>query len=233
MKTKLCTMFVMAGALWHSAAEAHIEVASGPATANGTSEVTFSVGHGCAGADTNRVTIDIPAGVTSVRPMRSDFGALSVSKDMAGTITSVTWQKALPDALDADIAFYKLTIRLKAPDKPFTTLYFAAHQTCRAADGTFSTSEWVGTPGTQQPDGGSVEPAPALSLVPARLAGWNKYTVPVSIPDLSKYFKDAQIVWKGTAAYSANPNTTALIANTAGATSLISLSAGDEVWVKY
>ena len=96
-----------------------------------------------------------------------------------------------------------------------------------------STTDWVGTPATQQPDGGSVEPAPALNLMPGRLAGWNKYTVPVGMTDLSVFFSDAQIVWKGTAAYSANPNTAALISGTVGASLLTSVGAGDEVWVKY
>jgi hypothetical protein len=76
-------------------------------------------------------------------------------------------------------------------------------------------------------------PAAAVALVPARSPGWNKITVPSAISDLSTAFKDAQIVWKGNAAYSANPNTAAQIATTSGVTALSSLAAGDEVWVKY
>lgn len=238
MKRPIGTLLVAAGlgtagVFWSARAEAHIEVGSGPAVANGTNEVSFNVGHGCAGADTYRVTIDIPAGVTAVRPMRSDFGKVTVDKDLAGTITAVSWQKPLSEALDADVAFYKLVIRLRTPNQPFTTLYFAAHQTCRAADGTLTTVDWVGLPTTPMPDGGTVEPAAALSLVPARLPGWNKYTVASAISNLSGFFKDAQIVWKGTAAYSANANTAALISSTQGATALTALNAGDEVWVKY
>jgi hypothetical protein len=226
-------MILAAGVAWTTKAEAHIDIASGPASANATNEVTFSVGHGCAGADTYRVVIDIPAGVTSVRPMRSDFGTPTIQKDLAGTITSVTWQKPLTEALDADIAFYKLIIRLKTPNQPFTTLYFASHQTCRAMDGTLTTVDWVGLPTTPMPDGGTIEPAAPLNLVPARLPGWNKYTVPSALANLSVFFKDALIVWKGAAAYSANPNTAAVIANTPGVTALTAISAGDEVWVKY
>lgn len=65
------------------------------------------------------------------------------------------------------------------------------------------------------------------------MPGWNKFTVPAQMSDLSVFFKDAQIVWKGSAAYSANPNIAAQIAGTSGVTALTSLNVGDEVWVKY
>lgn len=233
LKSTAIMSLILLGVCMGRRAEAHVDLASGPATANATNEVTFSVGHGCSGADTYRVTIEIPMGVTSVRPMRSDFALPVVEKDMAGAIKAVTWQKPVGDALDADIAFYKLTIRMKTPDQPWKTLYFPVHQTCRAANGAMSTVDWVGLPTTPVPDGGTVEPAPALTLLPARLPGWNKFTIAASVADLSEFFKDAQIVWRGTAAFSQNPTTAALIKGTAGVTALTSLSSGDEVWVKY
>jgi uncharacterized protein YcnI len=221
------------GFLVSLAAQAHIEVASGPATSNATNEVVFGVGHGCSGNDTYKVVIDIPAGVTGVRPMRSDFAIPTVQQDQAGNVTSVSWQKPDTDALASDILFYKLTIRFKTPDQPLSTVYFVAHQTCRAANGDLSVVEWHDTP-TTPPDQQTGEPAAALKLVPARMPGWNKYTVPAAMSDLSVFFKDALIVWKGTAsAYSGNPNIASLITSTAGVTPLTSLNAGDEVWVKY
>lgn len=217
-----------------ASADAHVAAASGPWFANATQELVFTIGHGCSGADTYRLKVDIPAGVTAVRPMTSDFGKASVTKDSAGAVTSVTWQKADADALDEDIAYYRLTLKVKTPDKPFTTLYFAAHQTCRAKDGTLTTVDWVGLPGDPVPDGGkAAEPAAAFPLLPARAPGWNQYTVPVAVTDLATYFKDAAIVWKGAQAFSANPSTQTQIKSTAGVTTLTSLAAGDVVWVKY
>jgi len=214
-------------------AQAHVSIASGPGFANTTQEVIFSVGHGCAGADTYRVRVEIPASVTSVRPMRSDFGKVSLERDAAGVTTAVVWQKADADALDEDIAFYKLVLRLKVPNAPFTTVYLPTHQTCRAADGTLAVSDWVGLPTDTAVDGGASEPAPALLVVPAHVPGWNKVTVPVAVSDLAAYFADALIVWKGAAAFSANPTTKELIAATPGVTALASLAAADEIWVKY
>jgi len=214
-------------------AQAHIAVASGVGVANTTQEIVFGVGHGCAGADTYQVKIDIPAGVTSVRPVPSDFGAVSVQKDAAGTITAVVWKKADSDVLPADIAYYKLTLRAKLPNAPFSTVYFPAHQSCRAADQSMTTVDWVALPTDPVVDGGEAEPAPALTLVPARQPGWNKVTVPIALSNLSNAFADATIVWRGTAAYSPNPTTTELIAATPGVTPLSSLAPNDVIWVKY
>jgi len=213
-------------------AVAHVTVASGPGFANATQEITFGVGHGCAGADTYSVRVDIPPGVTSVRPESSDFGKATVTKDAAGVITAVTWQKDDKDALDSDTNYYKLTVRVKVPDEPFTTLLFPAHQTCRAANGTLTVVDWVGA-SEPLPDAGGPEPAPALVIMPARTSGWNKVKVPVALADLTSFFGDAIIVWKGNAAFSTNPNTTDMIKSTADVTALTTLQANDEVWVKY
>jgi periplasmic copper chaperone A len=214
-------------------ARAHVSVTSGPGFANATQEVTFGVAHGCAGADTSQVRIEIPASVTSARPMRSDFGKLTVEKDAAGLITAAVWTKADADVLDADFAYYKLVIRLKVPNQPFTTVFFPAHQTCRAADGTVTTTEWVALPTDPTVDGSAGEPAPALVVVPARRSGWNKFTVANAVSELGTFFDDALIVWKGAAAFSANPATSELIKGTAGVTWLPALAANDEIWVRY
>lgn len=210
-------------------ADAHVSIASGPATANTSQEVAFGVGHGCEGNDTYSVKIDIPAGVTSLRAVPSDFGRVSVEKDAANNVTSVTWQRTPEELYSGDNNYYKLVLRFKVPDKPFTVLHFPTHQNCRTADGGILTTDWVAT---EETDGGA-EPAPELKILPARRTGWNKFTVPSDIADLSVFFNDAQIVWKDNQAYSANPTTAELIGNTPDVEALSELSAGDEIWVKY
>jgi len=217
-------------ALTPCAASAHVSIASGVAFANTTQEITFGVGHGCEGADTSAVQVEIPAGVTSVRPLASGFGQVDVETDASGAIVAVTWQKSESAVLEADTQYYKLILRLKLPNEPFSTLYFPAHQTCLAKDGTSTTVDWVGIDAAE---GSSVEPAPALRVVPARFPGWNKFTLPNAIGDLAPYFNDAQIVWLGSAAYSSSPTTTELIAGTKGVSALSALDAGDQIWVKY
>jgi periplasmic copper chaperone A len=212
-----------------SRAQAHVSIVSGPAFANTTQEIAFGVGHGCQGADTYRVQIEIPASVTSVRPETSDFGQVDVETDAAGAVVAVIWTKSAA-VLDADTQYYKLLLRLKAPDQPFTTLYLPTYQTCRAADGSETTTDWVGMDDAED---STVEPAPALRILPARFPGWNKYTLGSSVDDLKGFFSDAEIVWAGNKAYSINPTTTELIAGTSGVSALTSISAGDEIWVKY
>jgi hypothetical protein len=138
------------------------------------------------------------------------------------------WQKSEADALDADTEYYELAIRLKVPDEAFSTLYFPAFQVCRAADGSMSNVDWVA-----MSEGTGAEPAPAVRVLPARSAGWNKFTVPTAIADLAAFFSDALIVWKGNAAYSSNPSTLELIQSTPDVKALSELAANDEIWVKY
>ena len=212
-------------------AAAHISITSGPGFANGTQLVKFGVGHGCDGLDTLSIKIDIPAGVTSVRPMSSDFGKLSVEVDAAGVVKSATWTRTEQDTLPGDLAYYELAIRARLPDAAFTTVYFPTHQYCKGEGGIVVT-DWIGT----DPTNTTVEPAPGVRMVPARRAGWNKFTVPTAIADatgLATFFGDALIVWKGNSAYSSSPTTTELIKTTAGVTALTALAANDEIWVRY
>jgi uncharacterized protein YcnI len=227
---------LLAGAafsLLPSIADAHISIASGAGLAGTSQEIAFGIGHGCEGVDTYSVRIEFPKSVSSVRPVRGEFASMTVDTDSSGNVTAVTWKKADADVLPADLAYYKLKVRMKVPDAPFTTIYFPTHQTCKAGDGTLSTVDWIGTPETTPKDGTTVEPAPGLAIVPAHQRGWNKVTSPVAITDLATYFGDALIVWDGSAAYSANPTTVDLIHGTSGVTELTSVKANDELWVKY
>jgi len=230
MKTRLIVLTALAACTLTATAKAHVSVTSGPAIANQSQEVTFGIGHGCAAStlDTYQMRIEIPTGVTNVRAMSSDFGPATLNKDVSGVVTSVSWQKSAP-LLPADTNFYKLTLRFKVPDAPFTQLYFKAHQVCLDATSTPVMVEWVGTPAVP-----AAEPAAALTIVPKRLPGWNKYTVAEHITDPSVFFADAQIVWRGTAAYSFNTVIAMLIAMTPGVSAVTDgFHPNNEIWVKY
>jgi len=210
-------------------AAAHVAVASGPGYANTTQIIKFGVGHGCEGTmDTYSVRVQIPPSVTSVRPMPSDFGKVSVETDATGAVTAVVWQRTAQEVLPGDFGYYELSIRARIGDNAFSTVYFPTQQVCMGPDGGMSSTDWVAT----DPDAGG-EPAPAVMVVPARKAGWNKFTATQAVSNLGVYFPDALIVWKGNAAYSPNAATTDLIKTTAGVTALTSISQGDELWVKY
>jgi periplasmic copper chaperone A len=226
-RSLLVVAMLAAGA---SVAGAHPSIVSGPGFANKTQKITFGIGHGCEGADTIKIKIDIPAGVTSVRAVTSDFGRVSITK-VGTNVTSVTWTKAVANELPEDLAFYELTIRARVADVPFTKIQFNVIQTCRDANGQPFDVPWDQPPGST-----TGEPAPLLTVVPARTSGWNKFVLPVAVTaaDLPTYFGDALIAWKGTAAYSSNANTAAQIGATTGVTMLATdLAAADEIWVRY
>lgn len=236
---KLFAGVVLAGVLSSSVAFAHISVASGPAAADKSSKITFSVGHGCdvggVHYDTLKVRVIIPAGITGVRALTSDFGKATVTKTGTPAVaTEIEWARDPADLMADDDGFYEITIRGKVANTPYSKIMFVVHQVCLVG-GIEMTTSW------DQPEGATTgNPAPQLVVVPARLnpVGWNKFTIPagmtVPVAKLGTYFGDAQIVWKGTAAYSSNTSTVALITSTAGVTALAAdLVAGDEVWVRY
>jgi uncharacterized protein YcnI len=209
-------------------AVAHPHIDSGPVQANRSGElVTFGISHGCSGKDTVKVEVSIPAGVSSVRGLYGPFGAPKVVKDGSNNVTLVTWEKATYEA--GDNTYGQFTLRLRVADVPFTSLQFDVKQTCRDATGD-TVVDW------NEPTDANGMAAPRLLVVPARTTGWNKYTLASAVAeaDVPTYFGDAQIVWKGTAAYSSNAVVAAMIAMTPGVTALTGgLAAGDEIWVKY
>lgn len=238
MKTVKIVPWIAASLFSTSIASAHVSVA-GPAFANATWEATFTVGHGCEGddgktVDTYSVKIVIPAGVTSVRAVNGTLGNAVTERDNSGNVTSITWTKPTADILSSDDDFYRLPVRMKVPNTPFAKLYFPAYQVCRDPLGNVFNTDWVGTGDiTALPDGAAPpEPAPSVVLLPARVPGWNKFTVGTKLTDL-KIFNDAEIVWAGNAAYSVNPNYTALIGTEPDTTALTEIAAGTDIWVKY
>ena len=216
-------------------AAAHVSLSSGPAAANKSQKITFGVGHGChiggIDADTLKVRVDIPAGISGVRALTSDFGKPKAIRDVDKNIIAFEWEKPLADLQDdEDTQYYEITIRAKVADVPFTQIKFDIHQTCRTTAGTELTVDWTEAPG------GTGNTSPMLTVVPSRTAGWNKFVLPATVSEANvpMFFADALIAWRGTAAYSSNPNTAAMIAATSGVTPLTGdLQAGDEIWVRY
>jgi uncharacterized protein YcnI len=211
---------------------AHVSLASGPAQVAKTQKITFGVGHGCelqdgTHLDTVSIKVEIPAGISSVRPMPGDFGKATVEKS-GDAVTAVVWTKPAPDA--GDVEYYELTLRARVDAPAFTTLAFKVTQTCKNSDGSDVVVRWDGAAGGN--------PAASLVVVPARVPGWNKITLDanttVTAANLPVYLGDAVIVWRGKEGFSANANTMSLIQGTSGASVLSTdLKPNDELWVKY
>lgn len=229
--------FLIAGLLASSTtAFAHITVASGPAQAGKSAKVALAINHGCnaSSEDSWKIRVDFPAGTFSnIRAMRSDFGTAVLIKDGNQAVIAIEWTKPDADKRVADDGYYELTFKATMPNAPYSKIKLDITQTCVNASGTPTTPvHWD--------DSNAAEPAPRLVIAPARTntTGWNKLTIPanttVAIADFGAFLGDALIVWKGSAAYSSNPNTVEQIAATPGVSMLAdALAAGDVIWVRY
>lgn len=209
-------------------AYAHAHVSSGPVAAGENQVITISIGHGCEGADTYRVEVQIPEEVSSVRGVPNAFGEADVQTDDTGAPVAVAWTK---DAVrEADDQYYEVRLRVSVPETPFQTLYFPTVQSCRTTDGEERETAWDDIDVSH--DDEDADPAPSAFILPARSPGWNKWTAEEAIHDLS-VFDDAVIVWAGDAAYSGNEDTMNLIEADAGVEVLEEIEAGTEIWVRY
>jgi hypothetical protein len=108
------------------AALAHVTATPNTVEAGSRPQVSFRVGHGCEGAATTALRIEIPAGVEEARPRPVAGWKLEIAKDKDGHATAVTWRGKLPDD-----QFDAFEISFRAPDKE-GKLTFAALQTCGA-----------------------------------------------------------------------------------------------------
>lgn len=206
-----------------TASQAHVSFSVNAATAGRSFVASASIPHGCtisegsnAGSyDTYKVRIELPEGITA-RPMHSSLGNASIETS-AGE-THLVWEKPIGNVELSDTHFYRLEFRFSVPNTPLTSLTFRTTQYCSDGEQEVATVVW------EEGD------APSIKVLPARAPGWNKYTAQtdISLEMLQRYFSDAQIVWAGNNAYSANSATAELITSP-----ITSISAGTEYWVKY
>jgi uncharacterized protein YcnI len=227
------------------ALQAHVSVdtANGPAIAGKSYLVTLNLPHGCSGSDTYKIEVEIPSGFKLSRPVDSEFGAATITKETLAVpfvmhgknyeedVTKITWEKPESEIKASDTHLYRVSFRSTLPDTPFATAYLKTTQTCKMPDGSTEKLEWVGT-GGHDDHSATLSPAPAMFIYPARTPGWNQYTVSEHVHDLS-IFKDAEIVWAGTEAYSPNANTSTLIEQDADTQTLQMIHPGTDIWVKY
>lgn len=248
MKTPLLVALVFAP----SAALAHVGVVntqSQLALAGRSYELLLSVPHGCeandAHLDTTRIEVSIPtkadgtALVTGVRPLMDGvFGKVEVTRrDAAGNALELKWTKPATLELADDSHLYRIGLRGMLPTTPFVSLRFTTRQVCRSATGEV-VKDW------------GLE-SPKVKVFPSRQPGWNRIAIAPELERHGKadvtaflrdFFSDAQVVWLGKRAWSANEETMKRLdeaqarelglSKVADAEELM-LHAGDELWAKY
>jgi uncharacterized protein YcnI len=163
---------VLAGALTLSLpAFAHVTLETQQAAVGSTYKAVLRVPHGCDGAATTAIKVQIPEGVIAVKPMPKAGWTLTTTKGkyagaydyygekLAEGVTEVTWSGGnLPDEFYDEFVFRAfLTDSLEAGKK----LYFPVVQECGD-----KAERWIDIPADGKGSDDYETPAPGLKLTP-------------------------------------------------------------------
>jgi uncharacterized protein YcnI len=159
MATFLVVSGLSVAAAIPASAHATVQMYGEKATANSYGAVFIRIPHAAADRSTVKVEVQIPEGVTAVKPQRLSGWSESVTKGADGkTVTSVTWSNgSLPDT-----AFQDFGIQVKFPATA-GVLYFKTVQTLD--DG--STIAWVEIPAAGVDSHSLAKPSPSVTTVAA------------------------------------------------------------------
>lgn len=150
---------------------AHITLAQTEAAAASTYRGVVQVGHGCEGAATTSVRIQIPDGVTAVKPMPKQGWELETKVEpydepvtrqdqiLTAGVTEIAWTGgSLPDTHYDEFVF-----RATLPDaEPGSVIRFPVVQGCGE-----EVIRWIEVPAEGQDAHDLPEPAPAVTITPA------------------------------------------------------------------
>ncbi len=146
---------------------AHVTLEVGEAPVGSTYKAVLRVPHGCSGAATTSITLRVPEGFISAKPMPKAGWTLDIKtgdyantyklygSDVKSGAVEISWSGGnLPDN-----QYDEFVVRgtLASDLKPGTVLYFPIIQTCTTGE-----EDWIDTSGSE--DG---TPAPGLKLTQA------------------------------------------------------------------
>jgi uncharacterized protein YcnI len=150
---------------------AHITLETGEAPAGSAYKAVLRVGHGCKGAATTAVRVQIPDGAIAVHPMPKPGWTLETKtgpyptpiaysdQTLTEGVREIIWSGAeLPDGWYDEFVF-----RVQLPDgEPGQVIYFPMVQECGDM-----VSRWIEIPAEGQTGGDLEEPAPSVTLTEA------------------------------------------------------------------
>jgi len=146
-RSLIAAALALGGVAFAPLAAAHVIVSPSAAPAGAYQTLAFKVGHGCAGSATTAITVQIPDGVASAKPMPKPGWTIVLADAPART---VTWRGGpLPDAY-----YDEFVLQIKAPETP-GRLTFKVGQACETGR-----NDWAEAPGAGK------FPAPVLEVTP-------------------------------------------------------------------
>lgn len=151
-------------------ARAHVTLEVQEATAGSFYQATLKVPHGCEGQPMVKMRVQVPDGVTSVKPqpkpgwkLATVKGALTTPYDdghgkmITEGIREVVWS----DGPLHDDQYDEFAMQVRLPDAPNTTVYFRVVQECAKG-----VNRWIEVPEPGRSPRDLKRPAPALRLKP-------------------------------------------------------------------
>jgi uncharacterized protein YcnI len=189
MATFLVVSGLSVAAAIPASAHATVQMYGEKATANSYGAVFIRIPHAAADRSTVKVEVQIPEGVTAVKPQRLSGWSESVTKGADGkTVTSVTWSNgSLPDT-----AFQDFGIQVKFPATA-GVLYFKTVQTLD--DG--STIAWVEIPAAGVDSHSLAKPAPSVTTVAAAPAHGSETMPAHGSETMPAHGESMSAAWKG------------------------------------
>jgi uncharacterized protein YcnI len=155
-----------------SPASAHVTITPSETAAGSFTLLTVSVGHGCEGSPTTKITIQVPEGINSVTPTRNPLWSVDktivpldepVTDAHGNEVTErvgevvYTAETPLPDGYRDS---FELSLQL--PETPGETLVFPTVQTCAQGE-----TGWVEVPADGQDAEELERPAPTVTITEA------------------------------------------------------------------
>ncbi|HEY4135200.1 MAG TPA: YcnI family protein [Alphaproteobacteria bacterium] len=150
-------------------ASAHVTLDQPQATAGTTAKLVFRVPHGCQGSAMTTFKVQIPEGVTNVKPQPKAGWQLATVKakldkpivgEHGATITEVVREVVWSGGRLPDDFYDEFALRGQMPDKA-GTLYFPVVQECEKG-----VERWIEIPADGKKSGDYKMPAPGLRLAP-------------------------------------------------------------------
>jgi periplasmic copper chaperone A len=159
------------GALGAWPASAHVTLDPAAAPAGAYVRTALRVPHGCAGAATTGISVAIPEGIFTARPMPKPGWRLSIEhrrlaepvrnphgREVEAEVARITWEGGpLPDE-----QYEEFVLMLQVPNEPGGTLTLPVTQSCEGG----RAEAWVERPGPGRTPHDLARPAPAMRLTP-------------------------------------------------------------------
>jgi periplasmic copper chaperone A len=149
-------------------AAAHVTLEVQQAAAGSLYKGVFRVPHGCDGAATIRITVQVPPGVTQALPMpkpgwrltttRREDAAAPAGHGTAPELAAIAWEGGPLDHAHYD----EFVLRMRLPDRPGELLHIPVVQECEGGRST----AWTQIPDPDRRPSDYPTPAAALRLLP-------------------------------------------------------------------